>query len=375
MAEYCEAVALSTSGKTEEAVRTLTKGLGNREREFDCLYLRGLLLSNMGKGSAGIADLLRCCKLAPTNGVCRFQLGKLYFEEEEYESAKDAFEEAAKLGYKGEVELWIRKCKAELQTPEAPQTINVNESSVNGASLKGKVEEASNSKPNANTTSVHANGVSYPTSSANGTVVPKYRMQWFQTESHMEINVFRKGIPPECVAVDIVKDSVGLKIQLPDEEESFDFETVLYGEVDVDSSSYKVLPSKVEVRLKKVKALKWPTLEKSDLPHVPASGNYSEPMPSRPTYPTSNIKSAKDWDSVDKFCAEELDKEKPEGEAALQEMFQKIFQQGDEDSRRAMQKSFLESNGTVLSTNWEEVGKGPVRCTPPEGIEVKKFGY
>ncbi len=43
---------------------------------------------------------------------------KLYFEEEEYESAKDAFEEATKLGYKGEVELWIRKCKAELGTPE-----------------------------------------------------------------------------------------------------------------------------------------------------------------------------------------------------------------------------------------------------------------
>lgn len=29
--------------------------------------------------------------------------------------------------------------------------------------------------------------------------------------------------------------------------------------------------------------------------------------------------------------------------------------QGDEDQRRAMMKSFVESNGTVLSTNWQEV--------------------
>jgi SGS domain len=32
--------------------------------------------------------------------------------------------------------------------------------------------------------------------------------------------------------------------------------------------------------------------------------------------------------------------------------------QGDDDTRRAMMKSYTESNGTVLSTNWQEVG-GP----------------
>jgi suppressor of G2 allele of SKP1 len=57
----------------------------------------------------------------------------------------------------------------------------------------------------------------------------------------------------------------------------------------------------------------------------------------------------------------------------LQNFFKSIFAQGDEDTRRAMMKSFVESNGTVLSTNWKEVGAKKIECTPPEGMEVHKW--
>lgn len=40
---------------------------------------------------------------------------------------------------------------------------------------------------------------------------------------------------------------------------------------------------------------------------------------------------------------------------------------------RAMMKSFVESNGTVLSTNWKEVGAKKIECTPPEGAELHKW--
>lgn len=56
--------------------------------------------------------------------------------------------------------------------------------------------------------------------------------------------------------------------------------------------------------------------------------------------------------------------------------FQEIFKNADPDKRRAMVKSFQTSDGTVLSTDWDDVSKkdyeGKDRPSPPKGQEWKK---
>ncbi|KAG8013932.1 Protein SGT1-like protein [Nibea albiflora] len=130
-------------------------------------------------------------------------------------------------------------------------------------------------------------------------------------------------------------------------------------------SNFKILSTKVEFKMKKTDAIRWEKLEgegqESNIKHFDPN-----------QYPSSSHYTCK-WDKMVEDLTEEEKDEKLEGDAALNKLFQQIYCDGSDEVKRAMNKSFMESGGTVLSTNWKDVGKRKVEMNPPEDVEFKKY--
>ena len=111
------------------------------------------------------------------------------------------------------------------------------------------------------------------------------------------------------------------------------------------------------------------------------------PIPAKaPAYPTSSKTGPKDWDKIvssssskpkspdDPDAGPEEDDLEDAGGDPANAFFKKLFKGSSPEVQRAMMKSYTESNGTALSTNWEEVSKGKVETSPPDGMEARKWG-
>lgn len=69
----------------------------------------------------------------------------------------------------------------------------------------------------------------------------------------------------------------------------------------------------------------------------------------RKAYPTS-AKNKVDWDRL----AQEADKEK-EDSSDINSLFKQLYKDATDEQRQAMIKSYQESGGTALSTDWGDV--------------------
>lgn len=149
----------------------------------------------------------------------------------------------------------------------------------------------------------------------------------------------------------------------------------LTNEIIPCDSQKSATPKKIELKLKKaIENVNWMGVEKGgEAKLLATSVNYNTEV--KPSYPSSS-KTKKNWDQIDKEVTKEMANDKPEGDAALNSLFKQIYDRGDEETRRAMIKSYQTSGGTVLSTNWDEVAKkdyeGKDRPEAPEGQKWAK---
>jgi len=175
------------------------------------------------------------------------------------------------------------------------------------------------------------------------------RHDWYQSETKVVITVLLKNAAEKNYAVEISPNRVHMTA------DGYELDLKLLHPIVVERSSHKAFSTKVEITLAKETGIRWDNLEEKAV--VAAA-------PPKPK--------AKNWDQLVSE-EEKIDEKEAKGEAALNNLFKKIYSTSSPEVQKAMNKSFSESGGTVLSTNWNEVGKEKVTVKPPDGTEFREW--
>ena len=292
--------------------------------------------------------------------------------------------------------------RAQIAVQEVPDAA-VLKLSEGEEAVKAKVDEKDTAQPPVGISTTTTTSTPAPTTQGVQTPAEKIRYDWYQTSDTVTVTLLAKGVSKQHAIVHIGSNSVEMTFPLSTGSD-YDFTLdPLYSSIDPTASSYKIMPTKVEFQLKKTKSgSKWATIEgkvedvekKESEDGTKVEDLNAKASTSGPAYPTSSKSGPKNWDKVvddlttakkkkPKDGEEDKEGEGEDDEPAVDDeeegdpvngFFKKLFKNADPDTQRAMMKSYQESNGTALSTNWAEVGKGKVETSPPEGMEAKKWG-
>jgi suppressor of G2 allele of SKP1 len=396
MDEAARGAAALAQGNAEEAIKHYTAAITANNTAVTYYIKRSTAYQRASDHSAALSDaeiaVVLAHKRAKRELIKDAQLRRAIalYHLHRYADAEFAFSIVKRLDEKEKtLPIWVAKVTKQLQgLPEHDER------------RKLKIKEMPEVElPTASSSQAASKSDSKEVATAPKPMVPtpanKIKQEWYQSSENVCFSLLAKGVPKDKATVDIQKDTLTISFPIlntSDYDLSLD---PLFAPVDPAQSTYKITPTKIEVVLKKATpGVKWPSLEgdrkvpveTEDKPSVPRDvlTKNLKPWEKPPSYPTSSRKGAKDWDKV----AEELTAKKKKGEAGNDDdtldvdaedgdettrFFRQLYKGADPDQQRAMMKSFSESGGTVLSTDWSNVGSKTVVPEPPDGMEAKKY--
>lgn len=174
------------------------------------------------------------------------------------------------------------------------------------------------------------------------------KKDWYQSETHVILAILGKHTSKEDCSIKFDKDEITIQAKFATGE-PYNLNIKLSKNIVPERSSYRLLSSKLEILLAKTVGERWDVLERV--------------IDSKEC--TSLVRN---WDKL----VNDLTKDDGD-DGDVNTLFKKIYSDGSDEVRKAMNKSFMESGGTVLSTNWKDVSKDKVEIKPPEGMEWKKW--
>lgn len=262
-------------------------------------------------------------------GIANFSIGKLEYALIDFNEAKNH-----KVPEKV-VEVWLSKCNLELQRengakPKQDQSTVYKQQTSN--------EESSNNQKSNDKTDEHFDIVREKIFSSAG----KLSYTWYQTDNHIGLEFDQLIESKDLIKHNFEEKFVDISFPIPGNKNPYRLELFLWDEILPETAKIILNLSKVEIKLeKKNKRKNWLRLENEEK----SQKKLVQDIEKAPAYPTSS-KYKKDWSKIDRELDEELNKEKDED--ALNSLFKEIYKNADENTRRAMIKSFQTSGGTVL---------------------------
>lgn len=212
---------------------------------------------------------------------------------------------------------------------------------------------------------------------------PKY--QYYQSDAVMTISVLEPHLDASRLSVDFSLDKLTVIVTTQEGQPFTLICGTLFDTVVVDKCRIKYGADKTLLKLKKTTPMNWHELfgaGNRDKEETDDTTTTTTPTPatthdttSKPTATASPYASSTDWNAVERDLKQAEAQEKPEGEEALNKLFQDIYGKSSDDTRRAMVKSFQTSGGTVLSTNWSDVKDKDYEKdrVAPKGMEWKSW--
>lgn len=176
------------------------------------------------------------------------------------------------------------------------------------------------------------------------------REDWFQNSSFVCLSIYLKQVDPN--KSNVLFDHQAVTVDLFSRQDNAAYEKTWYlcHPIVPEQSTVCYLPQKVELKMKKrEEGLFWKHLTSS------ATNDYSGGV--------ELAGSSKDKSKEKtRYTPEQLSEEEEQSEDKdILTFFREIYENSDEDTRRAMMKSFVESQGKVLSTDWKKVSSQNMR--------------